>query len=231
MNLILTMNTGGKWTPENVRDSHLAAARRWGAEYRELTAPSDDVFWDKHMALARVTDAERLLWIDGDVIVREDCPSPFEHVDETSVAAVRCFQQPNPEAVEIARDWWRPVVEHMDIEVKLHQSTYVNGGFIVCTPAYHGDLFRFVLRWCNMIRNPINPVRGMLEQTVLNIGLQVMGLSWEVLESEWGLLGSDAWAPGAMSAPVQHLAWTTGHQDGKRAALEAIDWRLPVGVT
>jgi hypothetical protein len=90
---VATLNTGRNVLHENARASLREAARRWGADYVELlsmrspdprTPYHEKIHLDEHFG-----DNCRVLYYDGDVIVRSDCPSPFEIVPAGQLGLVR----------------------------------------------------------------------------------------------------------------------------------------------
>jgi hypothetical protein len=85
MNHLVTLNIGSDVIHPNSRASFLAAARRWGAQYIEITTPlapehgyhgawAEKLFLDLHLPDGR------FIYLDGDTVIRHDAPSPFEIV-------------------------------------------------------------------------------------------------------------------------------------------------------
>lgn len=94
MNYLVTMNIERDVVHPNSRASFLHAARRWGAQYVEITAPiapavRDDLgeegyqkAWAEKVYLDWHLPDGRFCYVDADTVIRSDCPSPFEIVPE-----------------------------------------------------------------------------------------------------------------------------------------------------
>ena len=78
---VVTLNVGSDCIHENARRSLREASRRWGADYIEIVAGGGRHHWEEKLHIdEHCCDGSRVLYYDGDVIVRSDCPSPFEIV-------------------------------------------------------------------------------------------------------------------------------------------------------
>ena len=72
----------------NVRASYKAAAKRWGAQVLWITNPlhSCHPFWQKMFVCEHVQSlfgSSHVLQLDNDMVIRSDCPSPFDLVEPT----------------------------------------------------------------------------------------------------------------------------------------------------
>jgi hypothetical protein len=84
----------------NVRESYRAAAGRWDAELIWFSDCSSDghCFWRKMRAFSGVAsryEQSHVLQLDNDMLIREDCPSPFDLVSPTEFAMVAGRQRPD----------------------------------------------------------------------------------------------------------------------------------------
>lgn len=217
MNLLLTMNTGGTWIPDNVRRSHLAAASRWGCDYREIMSGAADPFREKHRHMAKV-EAENVIWINGDCIVRHDCPSPITMAGQ-DFAGVSGLQGQDERSAEWAMSWHTSICK-LGGSVRAFPAVYVNGGLLV-SQAKHRALWGYVMGLSASVQGPLNP---MVEQGIVNYALQAFDFRVQLLPFRYNLLGVEAWKPGPMTAFVQHLACVGELRENKREALEAIEW-------
>ncbi len=87
---LLTMNLGN-FMASKCRDSYRAAADRWGAEYLEVTTPpatGQHHYWQKLLLHRHVPDDCQVFQIDADMLIRFDCPSPFDLVDRSKIGMV-----------------------------------------------------------------------------------------------------------------------------------------------
>ena len=79
----------------NSRDSFLAAARRWGAQYVEIVSRSavhEHHFMQKLSVHEWFPDGARVCCLDADTVIRSDCPDLFEMVPEHELGLVRSWQ-------------------------------------------------------------------------------------------------------------------------------------------
>ncbi|KAA5541546.1 hypothetical protein FYK55_18495 [Roseiconus nitratireducens] len=84
----------------NVRESYQAAADRWDAEliWFSQCDSGGHCFWRKMRAFAAVLDRfdeAHVLQLDNDMLIREDCPSPFDLVSPDQFAMVAGRQRPD----------------------------------------------------------------------------------------------------------------------------------------
>lgn len=104
-----------------VRESFQHAANRWGSELvflKRLTVKGN--FWmqkQQHVLLTK--QARRVLWLDGDMLIRVDCPNPFDFVPVHKIGYV-----------SVAQDHRKPV------------SHYPQGGFQIYHTQYHLEILR-----------------------------------------------------------------------------------------
>jgi hypothetical protein len=91
--IVCTLNVGTDCVLPNARNSIREAARRWGADYCEILSPTgprhhyeEKLHLDEHFG-----DGYRVLYYDADVVIRKDCPSPFEVVPPGHWGWVRSY--------------------------------------------------------------------------------------------------------------------------------------------
>jgi len=90
--IILTMDLAPGVITTNNRNSFLNACHRWGASYVEIKNPlhkphhafHEKLFMDKH-----VPDGSRVIWFDGDSVIRRDCPNPFAIIPKGHLGTLR----------------------------------------------------------------------------------------------------------------------------------------------
>ena len=230
MNVLVTLNLNDYLT-DNSRASLRHAAARWDAAYLELTAPwidRCDAFGIK-MAMHKlpVSPHDRVAFFDADVLVREDCPSPFDAVPETHFGGVANFQgdthggDPYPTHFF----WWGRACNVLGTWPTYNPLTYINGGLMIFRLDLHGPLWE---RGYRMFHNaPV--VHPLDEQTALNVLLAAEQVPMTILVNDFCRLGAVPWtAEGKMQAYVYHLANLFPHRDPvlKRRRLETVDWRI-----
>jgi hypothetical protein len=84
---------------KNVRASFEAAAKRWSAKIVWITTPIEAChpFWQKMFVCNYVRATcgpSHVLQLDNDMVIRSDCPSPFELVSSNEFAMVSGRQSP-----------------------------------------------------------------------------------------------------------------------------------------
>lgn len=227
---VFSMNYHG-WVPENVTASHRAAATRWGAEYIQLLdGDPGRHFWMKSTHLNKCCgEYDRVVWLDGDAIVRHDCPSLFDLVPADEFGGVPNIQPGShgKDAVDLHVPSVIRGLAHLGMRGNKSRCTigaydfrrFVNGGVLVMTPALHSLVFS----------PPV--VRADEEQAIFNMNLHLHGLKIHLLPIEYNRIGAIAWKPGPMSAYIQHLARFIGSPRSdaiRRIAMEGIDWQETV---
>ena len=142
---VVTMNAGPRYNlTDNGRRSMMAAAERWGADYIELKTLDkpghhymSKIFYDQKLPDGRIC------WMDADVMIRSDCPSPFRVVPEGRFGLVRghhpSHSGANDTVLRFLPSWMRKVgfkKSQYDIN-----SEYPNTGFVVYDLPEHRKIF------------------------------------------------------------------------------------------
>lgn len=126
----------------NGRQSILSAARRWGAHYIEISAPlNDQHHYRSKIHLDQVVPEGRICFVDGDVVLRHDCPSPFDIVPEGRLGLVRSHHPSHSgstHAVERHLPDWMDAVGIKNFDIK---HGYPNTGFMVFDKPTHQGWF------------------------------------------------------------------------------------------
>lgn len=212
MNYVVTLNLGN-FIPANVRASMIVAALRWDAEFVEITSPlpgvaAEDVFGFKirlyDLDLPGAAADARVLWLDGDCIVRSDCPSPFDLVPPECFGGVLNFQgdthggDPWP----THEPHWRQCARGAGVAHPYDPARYINGGVMLWTPERHAHLWRWVEQVLDrrglsggLVGGLAGPLNPMTEQTMLNVAIAELGIPLHLLPREFNRLGAAAWGP------------------------------------
>jgi hypothetical protein len=142
-NIVCTLNIGRDCIHENARASMREAARRWNCNYLEIVAPAKPGrhhFEEKCLIHKHLPSDGRFLFLDGDIMIRSDCPSPFDIVPKGMLGWVRSHH-PNHEGAtwHVQRclpDYARRAGVSIDIEKE-----YVHSGFMLFELPKHLELF------------------------------------------------------------------------------------------
>ncbi len=225
MKILATVNLGGTYIPQNVMESHIAAASRWGAQYLQLTSlwGETDQMWVAKTRLHRAGfPAEaQVCYIDGDAVIRADCPDVFDLVGGNFGAVL------NPPSY-VAEHEWYSMLGKAGITTKFNPEMYFNGGLLVFTPGMHAPIWE-IASTLSCLARAYGPL---VEQTYLNFGIQAVAPDLTVLPREYNAIGPDVWQGDVMNAYIYHFAPTSlVERPDKRARMESIDWRtVPEGV-
>jgi hypothetical protein len=200
MNRIITLNDWNFW-PDNARASVDAAAKRWDCEVIEVASllGATDAFAAKFRLHQFCHPQGRALLLDSDIVIRSDCPSPFEVVPASHMAAIGNYQgdthDGDPERHQ--RPSWDLACKAMGIDLPYSNQHYINGGFILFS-AEHARIFR-------KLSHEIKDTSGVNEQGAFGVALATMPTAY--LPREWNRIGPAVWESGPqMSAFIYHFA-------------------------
>ena len=221
MNTIIVTNTGNFWSP-NARYSVMDAASRWNATVTEITEVAC-IFRDKFKR--HDINADRVLHLDADIVIRQDCPDPFEIVSPTMFGAVSNYQDDErlAERLEMDGHAWSWLCQHLgrkDFSV----SEAINGGFLMWTPEIHAPI--------------IKQLDTLLPDKMPCLAEQA-AWSWafrdclHLLPHSFNRVGRSVWtSTHCMTSYVYHWAnWFEFRgTDAKRARIQRTGWMTPVEV-
>jgi D-inositol-3-phosphate glycosyltransferase len=147
---LLTLNIGNVLR-ENSRASFIAAARRWGCDYIEITESSEPFPHAMKLRAFELCDADRIFYIDSDTVISADCPSPFDVFPEDAFVACENQQEQMTElcrnacADNIARDLLT-INEVMGVNLPNYPTNFINSGMWVASRALHSDVLKYALK-------------------------------------------------------------------------------------
>ena len=83
-------------------ESYQSAAERWGADLVAFREPLADChfWWQKTFAIDHLLRYDHVLQIDADMLIAEDCPSPFPECDPARLGVCRDLQHPSQYRLE-----------------------------------------------------------------------------------------------------------------------------------
>lgn len=227
MNILATINTGD-FMLQNVRESFQDAAARWGCEYVEITEPvggCEDYWLDIKMSLWKSPGfaGRRVVYFDADVLIRDDCPSPFDAVPAGKFGAV-LNDQGEMDGLVLAcqRFAWDAFSSFLEAP-REYKGVFVNGGMFVFEPDVHGQLFADALR----LYECIGLEYGGGDQAALSVVLDAVNAPLHVLDRRWNCVGPIVWT----SAPkcpawVTHFAKYGPFRDGREDKLRSAQWKV-----
>jgi hypothetical protein len=135
----------------NVRASFQAAATRWNAEVIWITNPlhSCHPFWQKMFVCEHVHSiygTSHVLQLDNDMVIRSDCPSPFDLVRPTDFAMVSGRQSPQRRVDraswnQMAHEEW---ARRCDV-IAAPAWTHPNGGLYLYGTETFGTMFAEII--------------------------------------------------------------------------------------
>ena len=142
MNALAVLNIGD-FCPAKVRESFQHATNRWGCVYVEITEPLAPVhhFWQKtFVSTSRYVESfDRVLQLDCDMLIRSDCPSPFDLVPPDNIGVVSRVQRGAKIGLfEGRKNRWARMMGLLPYgEERLH----LNAGLILYSPVRHRNTF------------------------------------------------------------------------------------------
>jgi hypothetical protein len=211
MNALVTLNLRD-FAPRQTRESFQYAARRWGVEYVEITTPLANChhYWIKAMIptsdYARPFD--RIVQLDCDMLIRSDCPSPFDLVPPGNIGVVSRLQPHRNTGVFLR--WFRNVAPRnarvFGLTCYDQEAKHLNAGLILYGRVAHADLLR---EWVEVGRRNRWKIRfGVPEQFALSCLLAQSTIPVTWLPWQFNTLGCRHIArfpPGPMRTYVYHF--------------------------
>ncbi|WP_240359531.1 glycosyltransferase [Pyxidicoccus trucidator] len=188
---VMTLNLYGDGLRQTLRDSQRAAAERWGAEYVEITRPMyswPDAYWEKLNLDRHAQSYERVVFLDRDVMVRADCPSPFELVPAESFGGI-CSEQEGHQL----RENVEAKMEHLyrSVGVALdYEREYLNSGVLVFSPREHGNVFD-AARYIHMLTHERS--WEVYDQGCISLALKFTQTPLHVLPPTFNRCGARLW--------------------------------------
>src|SRR5215469_12429006 len=207
MNYIVTMNIGNASVPEAARASMRAAASRWDADFVEVLRPigaNRHAFFQKLQLHHHLPDGSRILYLDGDVLIRQDCPSLFELVPRGHLGLSRHDHPSNRRMVSQVRgplaDFCETVGVDLDavddyahtgmmvFELPLHRAFFTEMNSII-------DRYGFTPFWVISDQAPVSAARKKLSLPTYWLP-PMFQMTGEVLWENW---------TAEMRFPIQHF--------------------------
>ncbi|MBS0205275.1 MAG: class I SAM-dependent methyltransferase [Planctomycetes bacterium] len=156
----------------NATASHREAARRWGANLLyiyEASWPEIHPYTEKLRLNLRFPDGSRVIAIDGDMLIRHDCPNLFEIVGD-KFAAVRHHAT--------TRWWVRPhgridaFTEGAGLEPIDERRDYVHGGLYAFSVPEHDAIFERARQLDDAQENPSKDSWEISDQLPLSLAMR-----------------------------------------------------------
>ena len=210
----------------NARQSFEDAARRWGAEFIELTEgnmPANvHCLMGKTIIFGVAPWADRVFYVDGgDAIIRGDAPSPFDVCPPDRLGVVEDGNRAFPYwsyLVSRQRSEWRKINRRLG-EAMPFTDFYFNSGVLVLTRDAHERLLKRTLELSRLLGRT-----GWVDQSLLNYAVVELGVPILKMDRAWNVMQpSDAVTPLRMDGYVYHYAGI-----GQRHSIVPIlNWRIP----
>lgn len=141
---LAVLNVGRGMLYPASRDSMVAAAARWGAEFCEIRRPlarAAHPYWQKLLVHRLFRGIARVLQLDADMIISSQCPDPFRFVRLGALGAVS-VAQPGCRATSrrraVALQSW---AERIGCSGTLSDCEFLNGGLLLYETPLHRALF------------------------------------------------------------------------------------------
>ena len=206
---------------ENSRASFKDAAARWGCDYLEITKARDGVHSHAMKLLAfEFCDADRIMYIDADTIIRRDTPDPFLLYPPDAFVAVMNNQAQMSDSCRnacedvIANDFQK--ISKQYPELVINAKEFVNSGFWIAHREHHADVLKLAFE----ISIKMYDVTAWRDQSALNYAL--LSFKTPILKTnpEWNYQFPQDTKDGMMEEYIYH--WAGGEN---RDQIPGINWR------
>lgn len=226
MNHVLcTINLCGFLRP-NVRESFLDACARWGCDYFEITERETDHrhFIDVKHDLCRFPQlaGKRVMYIDADAVIREDCPNLWDWVEPGYFAAVQNDQGMLDQVCQY-NQWnaWQNMEQFLSEPVP-YIGWCCNGGMFMFDADLHGLVFDTASDLYASSKH-----LGTEEQTGLSLAVMALRVPFKPLPRIFNCVGPitfEKWP--RLPAWITHYAKYGKHRRENTAELlDAAQWR------
>lgn len=218
---IITFNVNDFWHA-NSRASFESAAKRWGCDIIEVKdyLGAGNPFAAKFRIDQFCGPGDRCLYLDADMLIRSDCPSPFDMVPLYRIGAVLNFQGDthDGEPEKHQRPSWERACEMLKSCRRYSDAEYINGGLILFSDwSIHHALI-------GGLGAAITDAKGVNEQAAWSVGMAEMKCA-HYLPRTFNRIGPAVWERGDdMADFVWHFASYMQHRDKRRIA--NIRWRV-----
>lgn len=215
----------GDFLCKNARESFLDAARRWHAEFVEVTEKNGIpgvLPYHQKWCLFDLCNADRIFYIDADAIIRQDAPSPFDLCPQEDFGAVEDETTDSLFAEDLIRNMQE---DHHRINEALGTNcpfpdTYFNSGVMIVSR----DVHQFFLKRCLELNKRITLNLTFWDQGIINYLILRDRIRTTALERTWNHTAPDIFGHwNGMEAYVYHFA---GSGD-RFTVLPRISWKQP----
>ena len=140
---IAVLNIGGRSLSVKAKHSFRTAAYNWGCDLVEIRDPLKEGvhhFWQKTFVCDHLEKYDRVVQLDADMMIRWDCPSPFDLVPVDSFGVVSARQFENGPIIHHRQKCvghWAKVMGMQACPDEKH----LNGGFFLYSPKHHSKLW------------------------------------------------------------------------------------------
>lgn len=201
---IAVLNIGGKSFCGKSRRSFEAAAKRWGCdlkEFRRPIVPGRHPYWQKTLVCRELSEYDRVLQLDADMLIRWNSPSPFDLVPEDHLGLVSADQIAfDPDKPACDQETWEQKRAH---GIKLYRESVVskwakrlgvpeiddkyhaNAGFFMYSPKHHQWLWDELTEIGISVNNPSTLLP---EQANFSMLVQRHQVPTVWLPQEWNLM-------------------------------------------
>lgn len=215
----------------NARESFVAAAKRWRCAYSEAQEISPNIYAHFHKITfmkKHLMSYEQVLYLDADMLIRADAPSPFELFAGNNVYTVRDAQEGWEPArlqafrAEITDPWLTDASRLLGLSCDLTgcEDWFFNSGMFLLRPmALKDQIDQFIAAMPVPYPRP-KWEQGKLEQAMWNCVLKAANRI-ELINREWNSVEPDT--SGVMQTYIYHFTGT--NWEWLRQRLPGYDWK------
>lgn len=145
-NAVIILNIGQKSIHPKSRESIKNACDRWNCDLIEITEPINNlhVYWQKCYVCEIYNQYNRILQLDGDMLIRWNAPNPFDIVPENQFGVVLDNQLPDSEKARQIK-FWRSKNARIWSDINnsdaITDNEHINAGFLLYNTKKHQYIF------------------------------------------------------------------------------------------
>jgi hypothetical protein len=186
-NAVIILNVGQKSIHPKSRESIKNACDRWNCDLIEITESINNlhVYWQKCYVCEKYNHYNRILQLDGDMLIRWNAPNPFDIVPKDKFGIVLDNQLPDSERARQIKFWrsknariWADI-ENTD---PVPDQEHLNAGLLLYNTKQHQYIFDEAK---NIGLKGDWHSKGFPEQTVLSMLLKKYYNDRYILSNDW----------------------------------------------